>query len=724
MDKKSISFRRHRGHYPKIIGLCLMLFVLMAMSTDSHACRPKFVNCPDTIIPVDHCRTAYYDLDANLEGDENCPVIYSILECSGQGSATVDPMTGHLYYNPAFGEAGSIVSIVVDVCHEDKCAIDKCEVQFLLTNNPPQINCGTTFYKIYAGYEFRKTIYLANDQDYCDASFMWIESGPGSIDNHGIYSWTPDVREVGRHHIEVAVTDGYDSRSCGFTVEVINPHPYKLMIEELDNVQRGNFVDVDVLISRGSEEMGGLDLLIGYNANALAFTEAALGQDFVDCDWEYFTYRYNWNGDCGEDCPSGLIRLIAMAETNNGPFHPSCYIVDEREMPTPLATMTFYVSNDISVTGRFHPIGFYWDDCGDNSIAVRSGDTLAISREVYDSYGQLITDPPEFPGWAGAPDTCMAGDRVRPLRYVDFISGGIRIEGDTITLIGDINLNGVPYEIADWVLFRNYMLIGLEAFYEITTDSADILRMTEASDINHDGTHLQLEDLVYMFRIFSGDAEPCSTDCVQGTITADFMWDGYYREVHVGSPYNELAAVWLLFDGEIIPELDIDTACFSLQYYRHEGQTVVLVHPECSPDQGGFHMCRLLRYEGHGVLKETRAADFYGNIVNVDFYSDVDEDDEQPIPGTYRLLQNHPNPFNPVTEIGFNLPRSTYVTLDIFNAIGEKVSNLVSCQMAAGEHSVIWNGLNADGDRAGSGVYFYRLKTSDFTEARKMILLK
>ena len=723
MANKQSPYYRWQESLPRVICALSIFLAIMIMTGDSYACRPKYINCPDTLIPVNHCRVAYYDLDANSEDDDNCPVTYSIISCSGQGAASINPNSGQLTYLPAFGEAGSIVSIVVDVCHEDLCAIDKCEVRFLLTNNPPRIDCGTTYHRIYAGYEFRKTINLAFDPDYCDVSFLWIESGPGSIDDNGVYSWTPDPRYVGRHRVEIAVTDGYDSRSCSFTVDVINPHPYEVKIAKLENVSRGEFVDVDVLLSRGSEEMGGFNFLIGYDASALTFTTAALGQPFVDCGWEYFTYRYNWNGNCGEDCPSGLIRLVAMAETNNGPVHPSCYIVDGQEIPTPLAAMSFYVSNDISVTGRYHPIEFYWMDCGDNSIALRSGDTLAISREVYNSYDILITDPPQFPGWAGTPDTCLLQGRVSPVRFVDFRSGGIRMKREPIQ-IGDINLNGLPYEVADWLLFKKYMLIGLEAFYEINPDPSDVWQMRMASDVNHDGIDLQLEDLIYMYRIIFSDTEPCSTNCVEGRITADISWDGLNRIVDVGSPGNELASICLLFDGEIVPEPDIDTSCFPLAYYHHEGQTVVLILPECNPDQGGFNECRLLHYDGAGSLRHARAADFYGNLVTVDFLLDVDGGGLPANPSEYQLSQNQPNPFNPATEIRFNLPRSTYVTVDVFNALGEKIANLVSRQMAAGEHRVVWNGRNDDGERAGSGIYFYRLETDDFTESRKMILLK
>ena len=85
----------------------------------------------------------------------------------------------------------------------------------------------------------------------------------------------------------------------------------------------------------------------------------------------------------------------------------------------------------------------------------------------------------------------------------------------------------------------------------------------------------------------------------------------------------------------------------------------------------------------------------------------------------YILNQNYPNPFNPTTEINFSLAKSGNISLMIYDISGSVVDTLVEGYMNEGKHSVIFNaeGLN-------SGVYFYRLKTDNFTSTRKMILIK
>lgn len=94
------------------------------------------------------------------------------------------------------------------------------------------------------------------------------------------------------------------------------------------------------------------------------------------------------------------------------------------------------------------------------------------------------------------------------------------------------------------------------------------------------------------------------------------------------------------------------------------------------------------------------------------------------LPGSFELAQNYPNPFNPSTEISFSLPSNTHVELDIFNVLGQKVRTLVSGDLTAGEHTVMWDGQNANGATVSSGVYFYRIAAGDFTDTKKMMMLK
>ena len=93
-------------------------------------------------------------------------------------------------------------------------------------------------------------------------------------------------------------------------------------------------------------------------------------------------------------------------------------------------------------------------------------------------------------------------------------------------------------------------------------------------------------------------------------------------------------------------------------------------------------------------------------------------------PDQFTLSQNFPNPFNPETEIFFNLPERTQVSLVIYNILGEKIKTLVSGKMDAGTYSICWNGRDEAGNSVASGIYFYRLKTENFDQTMKMALIK
>lgn len=94
------------------------------------------------------------------------------------------------------------------------------------------------------------------------------------------------------------------------------------------------------------------------------------------------------------------------------------------------------------------------------------------------------------------------------------------------------------------------------------------------------------------------------------------------------------------------------------------------------------------------------------------------------LPAEFVLEQNYPNPFNPSTQILFALPQAGKVSLIIYNLLGQKIMTLVDGTLASGTHAVNWNGRDARGLQLPSGVYFYSLKTSNFTATKRMILMK
>ena len=93
-------------------------------------------------------------------------------------------------------------------------------------------------------------------------------------------------------------------------------------------------------------------------------------------------------------------------------------------------------------------------------------------------------------------------------------------------------------------------------------------------------------------------------------------------------------------------------------------------------------------------------------------------------PHLFSLEQNHPNPFNPETQIRYTLPQGIKVRLLIYNILGQKVRTLVDEYQTAGYRTGKWDGKNDIGDEIASGIYFYRLQAGEYDEVRKMILMR
>ncbi|MCI0613346.1 T9SS type A sorting domain-containing protein, partial [bacterium] len=127
-------------------------------------------------------------------------------------------------------------------------------------------------------------------------------------------------------------------------------------------------------------------------------------------------------------------------------------------------------------------------------------------------------------------------------------------------------------------------------------------------------------------------------------------------------------------------------------------------------DQTYWWRVRAKNLAGWGPFSEQRK--FQVNIA-----TSVQTDGE--VPRVFSLSQNFPNPFNPSTQIAFSISRSGYTTLKVYNIVGREIAVLMAQKLAAGRYKVNWNTNGLP-----SGLYFYRLQSSEFVDTKKMILLR
>jgi hypothetical protein len=129
---------------------------------------------------------------------------------------------------------------------------------------------------------------------------------------------------------------------------------------------------------------------------------------------------------------------------------------------------------------------------------------------------------------------------------------------------------------------------------------------------------------------------------------------------------------------------------------------------------------------GQGTFSFTDSTDnvqYFNSISRIVFHTIQSitniKSDKVKVPSGYQLYQNYPNPFNPSTIIAYDIPIDGKVTIKIYDALGREVLTLVNKYQKAGDYSVVFNGNNLS-----SGVYYYKIKSNEYTFTKKMILLQ
>jgi hypothetical protein len=271
-------------------------------------------------------------------------------------------------------------------------------------------------------------------------------------------------------------------------------------------------------------------------------------------------------------------------------------------------------------------------------------------------------------------------------------------------------MNGIPYEIADAVMFTNYFISGLSAFIDctgLTGDEWKACRLHQegaiaASDANRDGVSLSVSDLVYIIRVVVGDAQPYSKEMPMATVPVDYSIENGVITV---SGDVEMGGAALVVRGQVTPLLLAEG--MEMTYAFDGGVTRIVVTPPL--EASSLHTFRGSFLSGiTSELVSLELATAEGATVVA-----------KNTPNHYSLSQNYPNPFNPSTKINVALKQAGDYSLTIYNVQGQVVE-VISGSVAGPERlEIIW-----DASGFASGVYLYRLDAGQFTQTKKMLLLK
>jgi hypothetical protein len=688
---------------------------------------PEITNCPLQLTKDFNESFSYQFLATDEESDD-----ITFAKVSGPGGVTED---GLWTWSPSCGDVGESFTLVV-------CAGDAmhacpggglCTVDIVVTNDAPVIGgaCGTT---VNMGMETKTAQFTVADGNDNQAAKTWeivsvtpaLHAGSSyGISATGLLTFTiGNMLDLDiNYDVVVRVTDcAGASDECTITFHVISQFPFTIKIQKVEDQLQGHHAYVEVTKEAGSEEMWGFDFLIAYDASALSFMGAIESAIFnippetpALYQWEYFNYRYGPDGNCGSACPSGMLRVIAIADQNDGGHHPITKILPNGTL---LFKLDFLVSNNRTYECMYVPIYFYWMDCGDNTIAFRyrTDETgydiqTAVNDYIYNYNGTYydiahLTDTTykekAFPSVYGVNSTCFVPVeyyneetqqyelKPLPIRFINFYNGGIDIIcAEDIDARGDINLNNVMNEIGDAVVFTNYFIAGLAAF--TVNEEGQIA----ATDVNADGITLSVADLVYLIRVIVGDAVPYAK-LSPNTNTASFGSNGSVVTVDA-----ELGAAYFVFAGDVSVSLADGAAGMEIKTGFDGKNTRALVY---SFEKGRTFSGNILNTTG--TIVSVEAADYNGSALKT-----------HNLPTAFSV-KNYPNPFNPTTTIAMSLPVASDWSLTVYNVAGQKVYG----QTGHSNAGVV--NVTFDASNLGSGIYFYKVEAGKNSMTKKMVLLK
>jgi hypothetical protein len=537
-------------------------------------------------------------------------------------------------------------------------------------NDPPVFTSPTGgTYAINRGFELAYTVdatdvnndTLVLTANFPDPNYTWQQliGVPGHV--RYLFRWVVPANSDSVYNLQFTVNDGQ-----GGIVNldlVINISNVGLVMGSASAIPGASIQLPLSLNNTGyTSRVGAFEILATWDVQAMTLSSVTrtgrLGS------WEYFHVNMN-------DAGPGTARIVGVADMVNGVVSP------------PLApgtgailNLNFAISADEQWIGVHLPVRFLTQDLTDNTLS--------------DSSGYVLVHP-------------------------NLTDGQVGVLGPGQVLLGDINLNGVPYEAADLVLFVNHLINPVT--FPFTTVQV------QATDINTDGIPLSVADLVFLLNIINGNIQPPLKPVDDQSIVELRIAENGGNLLDIITNANVEVAGYLIKINHPGLVLEQPQNNSGLQMACHDDGdvlTVLIYDPDCRGLNRGEHSLFTTsivsgqRQIGFPNIGEIQVADPYGRMLN----------SQATVPDAYELFESYPNPFNSSTSIGFAIANKTTVGLDIFNITGGLVRHLAQAEFGPGRHDLVWNGCDDHGQAVASGIYFYRIKADDFYEVKKTTLIK
>lgn len=578
--------------------------------------------------------------------------------------------TARLVWTPEFSGPNSSENspFTITVWASDGVASTSMNVDLVvLNNNRPPVVVAPSRVDVQSGQNLEFSMQGSDpDGDPLVWNILNLPSGAGFNYTNGLtIDWPTAYADSGLHTIAVELTDHYGGADTAFvTAAVAQTTVFAISVDTVSGYP-GEFTDININLNN-LEPVSGFDLLVNYDASSMALVSVTkVGTR--SANFEYFTFRMNYRSIAGD------VNIVGIADPDgNGPG------VALAAGDGPVATLKFMLPSSSNYGGFALPINFVFRDileAKDNTMTANDGTRISQSQ-------------------------------------IKYTNGYALIKESTVEGIGDINLNGIAYEIGDAIYLTNFLINP--AKYPLNA------KQRLNSDVNRDGLTGTVADLVYLIlKIVNPGAYPKP---VVGNPEAAFALDGdgltVYSPVELGAVAVTLE---LVSDVEAYISSDLNRQGLLVKYGR-DGRTLrVLVYS----DEGQVlpsGLNEIFKIENNRVyeIKEVQVSSVDGQILAATTGGDA----VNVLPSGFILHQNYPNPFNPATEIKFDLPYSARVEVKVFNVLGQEITILLDRELPSGSHSVIWDGRDGHGLAVSSGIYFYRLEADGHSISKKMILIK
>jgi hypothetical protein len=427
-----------------------------------------------------------------------------------------------------------------------------------------------------------------------------------------------------------------------------------------------DFITVPIKLTN-LDSISSINLLLNFDPSALSLLNVSKANTRT-YNWEYFQYNQPASGD---------IRISGLADIPLLPLNP----------PLPpgegvIANLNFQIILDPSPLSLSTSLRFKFSDSTDNTLNGALGQNFISQKKI---------------------------------TYQD---GFIYIQKLDV-LLGDINLNTIPYEVGDATLFSNYLTNPVKYAFN--------KQQERNSDVNEDGICCSLADFIYLLN-----------KILEGPVLEKLLPRTDINQVKLKKSSSNLD---LFVDSDIPiggaflvikhPGIDLGTPVLSSEAKEmiylmrdYSGELRLLIYSSkagyVEPGQRKLFTIPILRGEGMLELSKAYFSDDIGNLISVK----ISLEEYNEIPERFTLFQNYPNPFNPETNITFSLPEERVVNLKIYNLKGQLVKMLINQKLSPGYHTFTWDGKDESGKDVSSGIYFNRLSAGDYSETKKMIKVK